>query len=77
MLPRASNQQVRRLHLRQFPQGADQLSPFASAVAEGVVQWGLVSLDCSGFWVRDRRNLIEALDITPPFLRSTEADDGS
>ena len=45
-----------------------------SAIAEGVVQWGLVSLDCSGLWVRDRQDLIEALDITPPFLRSTEGD---
>ena len=41
------------------------------------LQWGLVSFDCSGFWVRDRNNLTEALDITPPFLRSAEGDAGS
>ena len=47
---------------------------FASAVAEGFVQWGLVSLDCSSFWVRNRRDLTEALDTTPPALRSPEED---
>ena len=51
--------------------------PFTSSIAEGVVQWGLVSLECSGLWVRDRKNLTEALDVTPPFLRSTETDAGS
>jgi len=40
-------------------------------------KWGLVSFDCSGFWVRDRKYLTEALDITPPFLRSTEGDSGT
>jgi aromatic-L-amino-acid decarboxylase len=70
-LSRAGNKQVRRLPLRQLPQGIDKPSSFTSAIAEGVMQWGLVSLDCSGFWVRDRTNLTEALDVTPPFLRST------
>ena len=51
--------------------------PLASSITKGVVQWGLVSLECSGLWVRDRKNLTEALDITPPFLRSTEGDAGS
>jgi aromatic-L-amino-acid decarboxylase len=46
-------------------------------VADGVEQWGLVSLECSGLWIRDRKNLTEALDITPPFLRSAEGDGGS
>ncbi|KAF9648552.1 aromatic-L-amino-acid decarboxylase [Thelephora ganbajun] len=44
--------------------------PFSST------SWGLVNFDCSAFWVRDRKNLTEALDITPPFLRSTEGDAG-
>lgn len=47
-----------------------------SVILEGVVQWGLVSLDCSGLWVKDRVNLTEALDVTPPFLRSSEGDSG-
>lgn len=50
---------------------------FASTTAQGSIQWGLVNFDCSGFWVRDRKDLTEALDITPPFLRSTEGDAGS
>jgi aromatic-L-amino-acid decarboxylase len=50
---------------------------FASSVAKSVIQWGLVSLDCSGLWVKDRKHLTEALDITPPFLRSSEGDAGS
>ena len=49
----------------------------ASPVIEGFPQWALVSVDCAGLWVRDRRDLTEALDITPPFLRSSEADAGS
>jgi len=49
----------------------------ASTITEGAIQWGLVNFDCSGFWVRDRKDLTEALDITPPFLRSTEGDAGS
>ena len=52
-------------------------SSFTSAIVEGAMQWGLVGLDCSGFWVRDRRDLTESLDITPPFLRSNEGDEGS
>lgn len=48
-----------------------------SSIAKGVAQWGLVSLECSGLWVRDRKKLTEALDITPPFLRTTEGDAGS
>ena len=47
------------------------------AMFTSVIQWGLVSLDCSGMWVRNRKNLTEALDITPPFLRSSEGDAGS
>jgi len=39
-------------------------------------KWGLVNFDCSTLWVRDRTLLTEALDITPPFLRSKEGDSG-
>ena len=53
------------------------LFSFTSGVAEGDVQWGLVNLDCSGFWVRDRRDLTEALSITPPYLRNAGGEDGS
>lgn len=35
-----------------------------------------MNFDCSTLWVRDRQNLIEALDITPAFLRTKEGDAG-
>lgn len=47
-----------------------------SSITEGVLQWGLVSLECSGLWVRDRKSLTVALGITPPFLSSIEGDAG-
>jgi aromatic-L-amino-acid decarboxylase len=50
---------------------------YASAIVDEAAQWGLISLDCSGLWVRDRKDLTDALDITPPFLRSSESDAGS
>ncbi|SCZ95906.1 BZ3500_MvSof-1268-A1-R1_Chr8-1g09875 [Microbotryum saponariae] len=37
---------------------------------------GLVTLDASLLFIRDRRLLTEALDITPPFLRNAESDSG-
>ncbi|KAG6828345.1 hypothetical protein H0H92_008284 [Tricholoma furcatifolium] len=39
-------------------------------------QWGLVNLDASTLWVRDRRHLLEAMDVTPPFLRTKYGDSG-
>lgn len=38
---------------------------------------GLVAFDASALWIRDRRLLTEALDITPPFLRNKHSDTGS
>ncbi|ORY75336.1 aromatic-L-amino-acid decarboxylase [Leucosporidium creatinivorum] len=37
---------------------------------------GLVTFDASCLWVRDRKLLTEALDITPPFLRNKHTDTG-
>lgn len=39
-------------------------------------QWGLVNFDASTLWVRDRKHLTDALDITPEFLRTKEGDAG-
>ena len=39
-------------------------------------QWGLVNFDCSALWVRDRSNLVDALEVTPVFLRSKQGDSG-
>ncbi|KAM0792049.1 hypothetical protein ACM66B_004757 [Microbotryomycetes sp. NB124-2] len=38
---------------------------------------GLVTFDASCLWVRDRKLLTEALDITPPFLRTRHGDQGT
>jgi len=39
-------------------------------------KWGLTKFDASALWVRDRRRLINALDITPEYLRTKEGDAG-
>ncbi|KAK4052980.1 hypothetical protein OIO90_004104 [Microbotryomycetes sp. JL221] len=38
---------------------------------------GLVTFDASCLWVRDRKLLTQALDITPPFLRTKQGDQGT
>lgn len=38
---------------------------------------GLVTFDASCLWIRDRRLLTEALDVTPPFLRNRHTDEGT
>ena len=43
---------------------------------QSFVQWGLVNFDCSTLWVRDRKKLTDALDITPIFLRTKQGDAG-
>ncbi|KAH6914247.1 aromatic-L-amino-acid decarboxylase [Coprinopsis sp. MPI-PUGE-AT-0042] len=40
-------------------------------------KWGLVNFDCSGLWVRDRKLLTDALDVTPLYLRTKEGDAGT
>ncbi|KDQ27987.1 hypothetical protein PLEOSDRAFT_1097003, partial [Pleurotus ostreatus PC15] len=40
-------------------------------------KWGLTNFDASTLWVRDRKYLTDALDVTPPFLRSAEGDAGT
>ena len=36
-----------------------------------------MNFDASVLWVRDRRNLTDALDITPEFLRTKHGDAGN
>ncbi|KAL1756735.1 pyridoxal phosphate-dependent transferase [Schizophyllum commune] len=40
-------------------------------------KWGLVNFDCSTLWVRDRLTLTQALDVTPLYLRTKEAEAGA
>jgi len=46
---------------------------FASTL---IRQWGLTNFDASALWVRERGQLIDALDVTPEFLRTKERDAG-
>lgn len=39
-------------------------------------KWLLTNFDCSAFWTRDRAALIEALNITPEYLRNKASDSG-
>ncbi|TDL17215.1 hypothetical protein BD410DRAFT_794507 [Rickenella mellea] len=40
-------------------------------------KWGLVNFDASILWVRNREYLTDALDVTPPFLRTAQSDAGT
>ncbi|KAF9453963.1 hypothetical protein P691DRAFT_526375 [Macrolepiota fuliginosa MF-IS2] len=53
-----------------------EINEMATSFCTNFHKWGLVNFDCSTLWVRDRTLLTEALDITPPFLRTKESDSG-
>lgn len=40
-------------------------------------KWLLTNFDCSALWVADRRGLIEALSITPEYLRNAASESGA
>ncbi len=40
-------------------------------------KWLLTNFDCSVFWVADRRPLIDAMAIVPPYLRNAASDSGA
>ncbi|KAF9002337.1 pyridoxal phosphate-dependent transferase [Cyathus striatus] len=49
----------------------------ATSICTNFHKWGLVNFDASTLWVRDRKLLTEALDVTPPFLRTKHGDAGT
>jgi len=53
-----------------------EVNKYADSLGTNLHKWGLVGFDCSLFFVRDRKNLTEAMDVTPAFLRSKEGDAG-
>ncbi|KJA20004.1 hypothetical protein HYPSUDRAFT_88967 [Hypholoma sublateritium FD-334 SS-4] len=55
----------------------DEINSFANSFCTNFHKWGLVNFDCSTLWVRDRKHLTDALDITPPFLRTKHGDAGT
>ncbi|KAG5645416.1 hypothetical protein DXG03_006240 [Asterophora parasitica] len=55
----------------------DTLNEFANSFCTNFHKWGLVNFDASTLWVRDRKHLTDALDVTPPFLRTKHGDAGT
>ncbi|KAI0272703.1 pyridoxal phosphate-dependent transferase [Gloeopeniophorella convolvens] len=55
----------------------DGINEYADSVCINFHKWGLTNFDASAFWVRKRRHLIDALDITPEYLRTKEGDAGT
>jgi len=54
-----------------------EINSFAHSFCVNFHKWGLVNFDWSTLWVRDRRHLTDALDITPIFLRTKQGDAGT
>ncbi|PPQ89700.1 hypothetical protein CVT25_014101 [Psilocybe cyanescens] len=54
-----------------------EINAFAHSFCTNFHKWGLVNFDCSALWVRDRKYLTDALDITPAFLRTKQGDAGT
>jgi aromatic-L-amino-acid decarboxylase len=40
-------------------------------------KWLLTNFDCSALWTRDRASMIEALSVTPEYLRNKASDEGA
>ncbi len=40
-------------------------------------KWLLTNFDCDCFWVRDRKGLIDALSVTPEYLRNAASESGA
>ncbi|KDR75274.1 hypothetical protein GALMADRAFT_249272 [Galerina marginata CBS 339.88] len=55
----------------------EEINSFAHSFCTNFHKWGLVNFDCSTLWVRDRKHLTDALDITPIFLRTKHGDAGT
>ncbi|KAI0031279.1 pyridoxal phosphate-dependent transferase [Vararia minispora EC-137] len=52
------------------------INAYADSFCTNFHKWGLVNFECSALWVRDRQRLIEALEYTPPYLRTKQGDAG-
>ncbi|KDN44436.1 hypothetical protein RSAG8_05483, partial [Rhizoctonia solani AG-8 WAC10335] len=53
------------------------INQYAHSFCTNFHKWGLVNFDCSTLWVRERTLLTDALDVTPEFLRTKQADAGT
>ncbi|KAI9571713.1 pyridoxal phosphate-dependent transferase [Boletus coccyginus] len=55
----------------------NDINKYADSFCTNFHKWGLVTFDCSALWVRERKNLTDALDVTPEYLRSKHGDAGT
>ncbi|KDQ51421.1 hypothetical protein JAAARDRAFT_163582 [Jaapia argillacea MUCL 33604] len=53
------------------------INEYATSFCTNFHKWGLVNFDMSTLWVRDRKLLTDALDVTPEFLRTKHGDAGT
>ncbi|KAG6846572.1 hypothetical protein H0H93_013130 [Arthromyces matolae] len=53
----------------------NSINEFADSFCTNFHKWGLVNFDASTLWFRNRHHLTEALDVTPPFLRTKYTED--
>jgi aromatic-L-amino-acid decarboxylase len=59
--------------LRWMQQGLDLVDSYTT----NPHKWLFTNFDCNAFWVSDRRPLLDALSITPPYLRNAASDSGA
>ncbi|KAI9056450.1 aromatic-L-amino-acid decarboxylase [Trametes sanguinea] len=52
------------------------VNKYAESYCTNFHKWGLVNFDASMLWVKSRKNLTDALDVTPEFLRTKQHDAG-
>ncbi|KAM6502085.1 Pyridoxal phosphate-dependent transferase [Amanita muscaria] len=55
----------------------NEINTIATSFCTNFHKWGLTNFDASTLWVRDRKLLTDALDVTPPFLRTKQGDAGT
>jgi aromatic-L-amino-acid decarboxylase len=58
--------------LRWMQQGVERVDSYTT----NPHKWLLTNVDCNVLWVADRRALVDALSITPPYLRDAASDSG-
>ncbi|OCH88704.1 aromatic-L-amino-acid decarboxylase [Obba rivulosa] len=55
----------------------DSINAYATSFGTNFHKWGLVNFDAALLWVKDRKDLTDALDVTPEFLRTKQGDAGT
>ncbi|CCM05614.1 uncharacterized protein FIBRA_07843 [Fibroporia radiculosa] len=55
----------------------EQINKYATSFGTNFHKWGLVNFDAALLWVKSRKDLTDALDVTPEFLRTKQSDAGA